>query len=156
MYRFLSIAQSRLSKICCTHGNICWPDQQIFPSPLAETLVNRRVRTAHSIPKAFLLRNIPTLCLFAFDFFDLLNQCPESFFRSEHLFPQRDCSRLRAFLNEEMALCGSNQGQFLPEESTIPQLFKFRRKVLPRSQICWTNHNARVTHFQGDREARDA
>jgi hypothetical protein len=53
----------QLGKICCTHGKLCWSDQQIFPSHFVEILEVKRVRSASRIPKTFLLRNIPTLAL---------------------------------------------------------------------------------------------
>lgn len=53
----------KLGKICWTHGKLCCSDQQIVPPRLAETLLHRGVGTERSIPKTFLLRDIPTLCL---------------------------------------------------------------------------------------------
>jgi hypothetical protein len=66
MIRVTKIRSTQISKICWTHGKLCCSDQQIVPPQLAETLLHRGVGTERSIPKTFLLRKIPTLCLLAF------------------------------------------------------------------------------------------
>jgi hypothetical protein len=75
----MKILPRKLGKICCTRGKLCCSDQQIFPPQLAETLVDRGVGTERYIPKAFLIRDIPTLWLFA-----LMNLILRAFLNTLH------------------------------------------------------------------------